>query len=595
MKHEDRVLTSKDQKQLLYRLLRYTKPHRVKIIFALSLLGIGTAAELLGPILVKIFIDDYLTVGEFPFSPLLTLAIVYIVLHVGGVIATYIQGLMFQEVALNIIQKLRLDVFENVQKLGLSFFDRTPAGGLISRITNDTESIKDLYMSVLAVFVQNFLFLFGTFIAMFYLNATLALYCLIFLPMILLLMKIYRSMSAKFYADLSGRLSQLNGKMNESIQGMAIVQMFRQEKRLRGEFKEVNEGHTIAGLKAMKIDGLLLRPMVDILAILALVIVLGFFGIQSFQTTVEIGVVYAFVNYLDRFFEPVNQIMMRLSMYQQAIVSAGRVFTLMDHNEYAPSEKQVLTEYTESQSSIEFRNVTFSYDQETDVLKNISFKVNKGETLALVGHSGSGKSSIVNLLMRFYDLEKGTIYIDGQPLSTYSNHELRSKLGLVLQDSFLYSGTIASNITLERPTVSKEAAMDAAELVGAKDFIERLPNAWETEVAERGSTLSGGQRQLISFARTMAHNPSILIMDEATANIDTETEEVIQAALRNMQENRTTIAIAHRLSTIKDADYILVLHQGECVEQGNHHQLLQMNGLYKKMYELQKGSDTIVS
>lgn len=492
--------------------------------------------------------------------------------------------------ALTIIQRLRLDVFENVQKLGLSFFDRTPAGGLISRITNDTESIKELYMSVLAVFVQNFLFLIGTFVAMFYLNATLAFYCLIFLPLILLLMKLYRSMSAKFYADLSGRLSQLNGKMNESIQGMAIVQMFRQESRLRKEFNDVNEQHASAGLKAMKVDGLLLRPMVDILAILALVIVLGFFGVQSFQTTVEIGVVYAFVNYLDRFFEPVNQIMMRLSMYQQAIVSAGRVFTLMDHNEYAPSERQPISGSEESHASIEFRDVTFSYDKETDILKNISFKVNKGETLALVGHSGSGKSSIVNLLMRFYELEKGSIYIDGQPLSSYSNHELRSKLGLVLQDSFLYSGTISSNITLNRPNVSKEAATGAAELVGAREFIEALPDTWETEVAERGSTLSGGQRQLISFARTMAHNPSILIMDEATANIDTETEEVIQAALRKMQENRTTIAIAHRLSTIKDADHILVLHQGECVEQGTHHQLLQMNGLYKKMYELQKGT-----
>ncbi|MFK3938803.1 ABC transporter ATP-binding protein [Alkalihalobacillus sp. NPDC078783] len=595
MKHEDRVLTSKDQKQLLFRLLRYTKPHRLKIILALTLLGNGTAAELLGPILVKIFIDDYLTVGDFPFSPLLTLAIVYIVLHIGGVVASYIQGLMFQEVALSIIQKLRVDVFEHVQKLGLSFFDRTPAGGLISRITNDTESIKELYMSVLAVFIQNFLFLFGTFIAMFYLNATLAFYCLIFLPLILWLMKLYRSMSAKFYADLSGRLSQLNGKMNESIQGMAIVQMFRQEGRLREEFKDVNEQHTSAGLKAMKVDGLLLRPMVDILAILALVIVLGFFGVQSFQTTVEIGVLYAFINYLDRFFEPVNQIMMRLSMYQQAIVSAGRVFTLMDHDEYAPSSKQIASENTKSQSSIEFRDVTFSYDEQTDVLKNISFKVNKGETLALVGHSGSGKSSIVNLLMRFYELKEGSIYIDGQPLSAYSNQELRSKLGLVLQDSFLYSGTIVSNITLNRSTVSKESAQQAAALVGAKEFIEKLPGKWDTEVTERGSTLSGGQRQLISFARTMAHNPSILIMDEATANIDTETEEVIQTALRKMQENRTTIAIAHRLSTIKDADHILVLHQGACIEQGNHQQLLQMNGLYKKMYELQKGSDSILS
>ena len=592
MKHEDRVLTGKDQKRILFRLLRYIKPHRFKITIALLLLGLATGAELLGPILVKIFIDDYLAPGQFPTSPLVWLAISYIVLHFGAVIISYIQGYMFQEIALKIIQTLRMDVFKNVQKLGLSFFDRTPAGGLISRITNDTESIKELYMSVLAVFVQNFLFLIGTFVAMFYLNATLALYCLIFLPLILLLMRVYRSMSAKFYANLSGRLSQLNGKMNESIQGMTIVQMFRQEKRLRKEFAEVNDSHMAAGLKAMKVDGLLLRPMVDILAILALVIVLGFFGVQSLQTTIEIGVLYAFVNYLDRFFEPVNQIMMRLSMYQQAIVSAGRVFSLMDHNEYAPTKKGE-SNIPISEGSIEFRNVTFSYDQKSNILKNISFKVNKGETLALVGHSGSGKSSIVNLLMRFYELEEGDILIDGESISNRSNEELRSKLGLVLQDSFLYSGTIETNITLNRPTVSQSAAIEACTLVGADTFIKELPNQWQTGVTERGTTLSSGQKQLLSFARTMAHNPSILVLDEATASIDTETEEMIQTALKRMQANRTTIAIAHRLSTIKEADHILVLHQGEVVERGNHEELLTLGGLYKNMYELQKGKEAI--
>ncbi|MDQ0206232.1 ABC transporter ATP-binding protein [Alkalicoccobacillus murimartini] len=592
MKHDDRVLTGKDQKQILFRLLRYIKPHRVKITIALLLLLVATAAELVGPILVKIFIDDYLAPAQFPTTPIVWLAVTYIILHIGAVVISYIQGYMFQEIALKIIQTLRMDVFKNVQKLGLSFFDNTAAGGLISRITNDTESIKELYMSVLAVFVQNFLFLIGTFVAMFYLNATLALYCLIFLPLILVLMRIYRSMSAKFYANMSGRLSQLNGKMNESIQGMAIVQMFRQEKRLRKEFSEINDSHMAAGLKAMKVDGLLLRPMVDILAIAALVVVLSFFGVQSLQTTIEIGVLYAFVNYLDRFFEPVNQIMMRLSMYQQAIVSAGRVFSLMDHKQYAPDKKGE-EEVAITNGSIEFKNVTFSYDQNVDVLKNISFKVNKGQTLALVGHSGSGKSSIVNLLMRFYELEKGEILIDGQSISKLTNEEIRSNVGLVLQDSFLYSGTIQSNISLQRPQISSEAVREAMELVGADGFIDKLPDQWETEVSERGSTLSSGQRQLISFARTMAHKPKILVLDEATASIDTETEEVIQSALKRMQTNRTTIAIAHRLSTIKDADHILVLHQGEIVEQGNHHELLAKNGLYQNMYELQKGAEAV--
>ncbi|TSB45167.1 ABC transporter ATP-binding protein [Alkalicoccobacillus porphyridii] len=592
MKHEDRVLSGNEQRRILFRLLSYIKPHKYKLILALLLLFAATGAELLGPILVKIFIDDYLTPGQFPVSPIIWLASAYIILHICAVVISYIQGYMFQEMALKIIQSLRMDVFKNVQKLGLSFFDNTPTGGLISRITNDTESIKDLYLSVLAVFVQNFLFLLGTFVAMFYLNATLALYCLIFLPLILLLMSLYRKMSAKFYADLSGKLSHLNGKMNESIQGMTIVQMFRQEKRLRKEFAEVNDSHMAAGLKAMKVDGLLLRPMVDILAIAALVVVLSYFGLQSLQTTIEIGVLYAFISYLDRFFEPVNQIMMRLSMYQQAIVSAGRVFLLMDHQEYAPRKKG--EENTQINiGTVEFKNVTFSYDQKTDVLKNISFKVNQGETLALVGHSGSGKSSIINLLMRFYEPQKGEILIDGKSLSSFSNEELRNNVGLVLQDSFLYSGTIKSNITLDRHTVSEEAAREAAALVGANQFIEKLPLKEQTEISERGSTLSSGQRQLISFARTMAHKPSILVLDEATANIDTESEELIQKALQRMQTNRTTIAIAHRLSTIKDANRIIVMHQGEIVESGTHEELIRAQGLYKNMYELQKGSEAV--
>ncbi|WP_017727435.1 ABC transporter ATP-binding protein, partial [Halalkalibacterium ligniniphilum] len=498
------------------------------------------------------------------------------------------QIFLFQKIALIIIQQLRTDVFSNVQRLSLSFFDRTPAGGLISRITNDTETIKDFYITVLAVFVQNFIFLTGIFIAMFYLNTRLAFFCLIFLPIIFGLMQLYRKLSAKFYADMSEKLSQLNAKMNESIQGMAIIQMFRQERRMRKEFQSINEQHLNAGMKSMKLDGILLRPMVDFIAILALVLVLSFFGITSLSSPVEIGVLYAFVNYLDRFFEPVNQMMMRLSLFQQAIVSGGRVFKLMDHQELAPTHEGS-GEGRVTEGEIEFRNVSFSYDGKTDVLKNISFKVNKGETVALVGHTGSGKSSIINVLMRFYPIKRGEILIDGQPIGSFRNDVLRKKIGLVLQDPFLYTGTIASNIRLYHHEVSDEQIREAAEFVRANEFIEKLPGGYEAPVAERGATLSSGQRQLISFARTMAVEPKILILDEATANVDTETEEAIQKALERMREGRTTIAIAHRLSTIKDANQILVLHQGEIIERGTHAELLEQQGLYHKMYVLQKG------
>ncbi|ERN53317.1 ABC transporter transmembrane domain-containing protein [Alkalihalophilus marmarensis] len=590
MEHKDRVLTEKEQRQVLYRLLGYAKPHAKTLSIAFTLLLLATAAELMGPILVKIFIDDYLTPQVFPTNELVLLAVLYLSLHISSVFVNYFQSFLFQKVSLRIIQQLRVDVFSNVERLGLAFFDKTPAGGLISRITNDTESIKELYVTVLATFVQNIMFLIGVFVAMFYLNTTLALYCLFLIPILLGLMHLYRKWSSTFYADMSEKLSQLNAKMNESIQGMAIIQMFRQEKRLRKEFSRVNDEHLDAGMKSMKLDGLLLRPMVDLISILALILVLSYFGVTSFVSPVEIGVIYAFVNYLDRFFEPVNQMMMRLSLFQQAIVSAGRVFKLMDHQDYAPSQ-QGRDPHKIEQGDITFRDLTFSYDGKTDVLKNISFTVKKGETVALVGHTGSGKSSIINLLMRFYPLCKGDIIIDGKSLYSYPNEELRREVGLVLQDPFLYTGTIAHNIRLNRDGISDEQVRASAEFVQADEFIQRLPNQYDTVLAERGSTLSSGQRQLLSFARTMATNPKVLILDEATANVDTETEEAIQMALRKMQEGRTTIAIAHRLSTIKDADQILVLHQGEIVERGNHEELLKREGLYHKMYLLQKGSN----
>ncbi|MBM7837760.1 ATP-binding cassette subfamily B protein [Alkalihalobacillus xiaoxiensis] len=586
MKHTDEVLTGKEQRVIFKRLLSYAKVHYKKLILAFLIMFIAAGAELLQPILIARFIDDYLTPQVFPTDPLVMLASLYVGLLIVAVISQYVQSLLFQKIALRIVQALRVDVFKNVQKLGLSFFDRMPGGGLVSRITNDTESIKELYVSVLAVFVQNGIFMIGTFVAMFYLNATLALYCLIFLPLLLLVIRLYRKISSRFYERVSAKVSEINAKMSESVQGMAIIQVFRQEKRMRKEFGQTNEEHYQAGMRAMKADALLLRPIVDILSLIAISIVLLYFGFQSFIGPIELGVLYAFVNYLDRFFEPVNQIMQRLSLFQQAIVSAGRVFRLMDQREYAPEQKGEDAPKIEA-GGIEFNNVTFSYDGKTDVLRNISFTAEKGQTIALVGHTGSGKSSIINLLMRFYPLINGTITIDGKPLQAFSEEELRANVGLVLQDSFLYSGTVASNVTLGREGFTDEDIRAACEFVGADRFIEKLAGGYHAPVTERGATFSSGEKQLLSFARTMLADPAILVLDEATANVDTETEEAIQAALNKMQQNRTTIAIAHRLSTIKHADVILVLHQGEIVEQGSHEQLLKEEGLYHKMYLLQ--------
>ncbi|SDY68008.1 ATP-binding cassette, subfamily B [Evansella caseinilytica] len=584
------LLVPLPQGTVFKRLLTYAKPHWKWLIVAFLLLVGGAGAEILGPILIKIFIDDFLTPRTFDGQLLTLLGAGYLLLYISAAVMNYAQLLLFQKIALRIIQQLRIDVFARVERLGLSFFDQFPTGGLVSRITNDTEQVKELYVSVMAVFVQNIVFLIGVFVAMFFLNVQLALFCLVILPLILLIMQLYRHFSSKYYAEMSEKLSQLNARLNESIQGMAIVQIFRQERRMSREFQKTNQEHFNANFKSIKLDGLLLRPAVDFLAIVALMIVLSYFGITSFNSPVEIGVLYAFVSYLDRFFEPVNQMMQRLSIFQQAMVSAGRVFRLMDHDEIAP-QKQGNSSPVIGNGEIEFRDVTFSYDGKTPVLKNISFHVREGETLALVGHTGSGKSSIINLLMRFYSIKQGKILIDGTPLEEFADRELRSKLGLVLQDPFLYVGDIEHNIRLYDTSIMEEEVKEAAKFVHAHPFIERLPDGYKSRVGERGTTFSGGQRQLLSFARTMAKKPKILVLDEATASVDTETETVIQSALEKMRRGRTTIAIAHRLSTIKDADQILVLHQGEIVERGTHDELLEKQGLYHKMYLLQQGAE----
>lgn len=588
MEHNQQDINKKEQRTVLYRLLAYTKPHKATLILAFSLLLLTTIGDIMGPILVKIFIDDYLTPRNLAFEPLFLLGAGYIGIQVMNVLISYFQLLKFQEIALKIIQQLRIDVFSKVQSLGLKYFDQTPAGSIVSRVTNDTEAIKDMFVSVLVIFIQSGFLLIGIFIAMFALNVQLALFCLVILPIIFMIMQMYRKYSSRFYQDMRERLSQLNAKLSESLQGMGIIQVFRQEKRLRKEFADINQKHYDAGMRNIKVDGLLLRPAIDLVYTLALVIVLGFFGITSFSNPIEVGVLFAFVSYLDRFFEPVNNMMQRLSMYQQAIIAGSRVFRLLDEEELAPAQKE--EKFSVGDGQIEFKNVSFSYDGKRDVLKNISFTAKPGETVALVGHTGSGKSSIINLMMRFYEFSRGDILIDGQSIKSYPKEELREKLGLVLQDPFLFYGTVKDNIRLHDAEMTDEEIEEAAHFVQAHTFIEKLDGRYDHKVVERGSTFSSGQRQLIAFARTIAANPKILVLDEATANIDTETEEAIQTALEKMRKGRTTIAIAHRLSTIQDAELILVLHQGEIVERGTHQELLALKGLYHKMYLLQNGS-----
>ncbi|PEX38277.1 multidrug ABC transporter ATP-binding protein [Bacillus cereus] len=574
----------------LRRLLSYMRPYKGLLSLAFLFLVGATVTEMMGPFLIKQFLDEHLVPRNFDQSALVTLFVAYIVAHLLKVLFTYLDLLYFQNIAFKIVQDMRVEVYEHVQKLSLSFFDRTPIGTLVSRITNDTEAIKDFYVSVLSTFVKNIVFLVGILVAMFLLNVKLALFSLVLIPIMFAIMVLYRRKSAAFYLEVRNQLSVLNAKLNESIQGMNIVQVFRQEKRMRREFEEVNNKHYSAGRRTLKLDALLLRPATDLVHIVAIALVLGLFGIDALKSPVEVGVLYAFVNYIHRFFQPVNEMMMKLSFFQQALVSSSRVFHLMDEKDLAPVQKgdgnpQVVN------GDIEFKNVTFSYDGKRDVLKNVSFHVKQGQTVAFVGHTGSGKSTIMNLLMRFYNIKSGNIVIDGVDLEKFEEQEIRKKIGLVLQDAFLFAGNVKQNIRMYNEEITDEEVKEAAQFVQANTFIEKLPEQYETEVVERGAAFSSGQRQLIAFARTIATNPKILVLDEATANIDTETEDAIQTALQQMRKGRTTIAIAHRLSTIQDADQIFVMHDGEVVERGTHQELLSEQGLYYNMYLLQnKGS-----
>lgn len=576
------------------RLIAYLNPYSRYFWTAFGLLLVATAADLFAVPLMAYYIDDVVKPRNFDPIWLFIYGGGFLGLHILSSIVHYYQLIRFHTLAQWVVRQIRTDVFARVQHLGLSFYDKKPTGSLVSRITNDTEAVKDLYVEVLASFMQNAIYVIGVFGVLFYINWRLALVTTLILPVFWYLMRTYRKYSSVTFRKSREKLSAMNAKLSESLSGMNVIQAFTQEKRLREEFGQLNNEHFQANMRNLRLFGLLLRPANRLIYSIALIAVLYYFGILSFESSVTVGEMFGFINLFDRVFEPFNQVMMRLAPMQQSLVSADRVFELIDETESAPTQQgEGNPQITEGE--IEFRNVTFSYDGKTDVLKNLSFTAKPGQTVALVGHTGSGKSSTIQLLMRFYPLVKGEILIDGHPLQSFSDKELRSKMGLVLQDSFLFYGDVKSNIRLHNQAITDEQVREAAEFVQANTFIERLPQGYDEPIGERGATFSSGQRQLLSFARTMAINPKILVLDEATASVDTETEEAIQTALNKMRQGRTTIAIAHRLSTIQDADLILVLHRGEIVERGTHQELLAKEGLYHKMYLLQQGAVSMVA
>jgi ATP-binding cassette, subfamily B, multidrug efflux pump len=499
----------------------------------------------------------------------------------------YGQKYLLQMSANKIIQKMRLDVFTKIQQLPVEYFDRLPAGKIVSRVTNDTEAIRDLYVTVLATFFTSIIYMAGIYIALFLLDAKLALISLVLVPILVVWIKLYRVYASKYNHRIRSVLSEINGMINESIQGMRIIQAFGREKKSSQEFHKLNQEHFTFQSKLLKLNSLTSHNLVGVFRNLAFVTLIWYFGGASLGvgTVISLGVLYAFVDYLNRLFQPISQLVNQLAQLEQALVAGERVFELLDETGEDVSSK-ILPRY---KGNVRFDNVSFAYTDNDYVLNNISLEAKQGETIALVGHTGSGKSSIMNVLFRFYDHTLGEITIDGIDILKISKQELREHMAIVLQDPFLFTGTIASNVSLNDPRISRVQVEKAIQDVGADKLFNRLPKGLDEPVIEKGSTLSAGERQLISFARALAFNPAILILDEATASVDTETEAIIQDALEVLKKGRTTFIIAHRLSTIKNADQILVLDSGKIVERGNHNQLMQQKGKYYQMYQLQLG------
>ena len=567
------------------RLMGYLFRYKWWTLTALAFILLTTLTRTAIPLVARYYIDHF--VSNQAAQSGLFLLLGYYLLFLLRVLFTYLGSYTFSRVAYSIVRDMRQETFANIQKLGMAYFDKTPAGSIVSRITNDTQAVADMFGTVFASFISSFFIFTATLITMLQLNWQLTLFILPFLPVIWGSIWLYRKLSNHLVMMTRSKLSDINVKLSESIEGMRIIQAFRQEERLIGEFEAINQEHLDYANRSVNVNSLFLRPAMSVLKVLAYAVILTFFGLNWQSASFTAGLMYAFIQYINQLFDPLIEVTQNFATLQTSMVSAERVFAMMDQRAYEPI--QAPSDLEVSQGRIEFRNVSFSYDGKTDVLKDISFQVQAGETIAFVGHTGSGKSSIINLFMRFYEFDRGQILIDGVDIREYSQPALRKAVGLVLQDPFLYHGTIESNIRMYQDHLTRADVQAAAEFVDADAFISELPDGYDQAVTERGSTLSSGQRQLIAFARTVAAKPKILILDEATANIDSETEEVIQHSLKKMRKGRTTIAIAHRLSTIQDADCIYVLDQGRIIESGTHDQLLALEGTYQKMYQLQAG------
>ena len=572
-----------NKKSSTMRLIAYMKPYAHWVIFALLLVLGLTAFDLYRPMLVGDAIDTFGANGDY--DVIIATAIKYAVVLALSFAFNIAQTWILQKTGQNIILQIRKDLYRHIQSLGSRYFDITPVGKLVTRVTNDVEALNEMYSGILVQLFRNIVKIVGLAGVMLVLDVRLAAISFVLMPLVIGLTVLCQKIARNIYRLYRTRLTDINTFLSEHLSGMKIIQIFGRQERKFEEFHDKNTKLYKAFYREMLMYAVF-RPLIYILSILSLMIVLWFGSRNVFDEIISVGTLYIFSNYIRSFFDPIQELAEQFSTLQSSIASAEKIFTVMDEDEFIP-EVENPKQPDKITGKIEFDHVWFAYDGENYVLKDVSFVINPGEKVAFVGATGAGKSSILNLIGRYYDIQKGHIYIDGIDIRQFSKKQLRSAIGQMQQDVFIFEGDVAYNIRLNDDDITDAQVKAAAEYVNASHFIEKLPQGYHEPVTERGATFSAGERQLLSFARTLAHNPSILVMDEATANIDTETEILIQEALEKLMDGRTTIMVAHRLSTIQHADCIMVMHKGRICERGTHRELLEQDGIYRKLYELQ--------
>ncbi|TAE27511.1 MAG: ABC transporter ATP-binding protein [Candidatus Kapaibacterium sp.] len=569
--------------KLLRRLLEFLQPHKQKVIGVLALTILVSAIAPFRPKLSQYAVDNYIATGNRD-GLLGMILIIFSLLLAQGFLQYFLTKLM-QWVGQTTILSVRLRLFRRLQELSLRYYDTTPIGRLVTRVTNDVEVLNEVFSSGLVMMVANIFMIFWIIVMMFYTNWQLAIATIVVVPILLFGTNIFRKAVRREYRQIRQQVARMNAFLNEYIQGMNIIQLFSQEERERKEFDEINTAHTGAHIRSV-FHYAVFFPFVEMMSTVSLAITIWYAAGHIMQGTMTVGEVIAFSMFGEMFFRPIRELSDKYNTLQSAMASSERIFQLLEEDSFVKDNPNAAPMLSLS-AGVKFDNVCFSYDGTKNILCDVSFEVKKGQTVAIVGATGAGKSSLMNLLTRFYEFQEGDIVIDGRSIRDIQQLSLRSRMAIVLQDVFLFSRSIAENISLGNQNISRAQIQAAAEAVGAAEFIEKLPDTYDTQVMERGSTLSVGQKQLISFARALAANPDILILDEATSSVDTATEQQIERAIQTLLAGRTSIVIAHRLSTIQKADSIVVLHNGKVYEQGNHQELLSRNGLYAKLYRLQ--------